>query len=33
MGTIQLEFRQLTHYTNDQRFKDAADKISHFLER
>eukprot|EP01052_Picozoa_sp_SAG31_P040274 SAG31_NODE_5795_length_2325_cov_1.352201_3_plen_102_part_00 len=32
MGTIQLEFRQLTHYTGDQRFKEAADKISHFLQ-
>jgi hypothetical protein len=31
IGTLQLEFRQLSHFSGDRRFKDAVDKISHFL--
>eukprot|EP01051_Picozoa_sp_SAG22_P013516 SAG22_NODE_1524_length_4228_cov_4.624606_2_plen_346_part_00 len=31
-GTIQLEFRQLSHYTKDPRYKNAADRISHMIE-
>ena len=32
MGTIQLEFRQLSHYTGDPKYAAACDKISHMLE-
>ena len=32
MGTIQLEFRQLSHYTGDPKYANACDKISHMLE-
>ena len=32
MGTIQLEFRQLSHYTGDPKYANACDKVSHMLE-
>ena len=32
MGTIQLEFRQLSHYTHDNKYAEAADHVSHLLE-
>jgi hypothetical protein len=32
MGTVQLEFRQLSHYTGDGKYAGAADRISHMLE-
>lgn len=32
MGTIQLEFRQLSHYTGDTKYAEAADHVSHLLE-
>ena len=33
MGTIQLEFRQLSHYTGNPRYAQACDKVSHMLEK
>ena len=33
MGTIQLEMRQLSHYTTDRKYADAADRVSHLLQR
>ena len=33
MGTIQLEMRQLSHYTGVQTYADAADRISHILKK
>jgi hypothetical protein len=33
IGTIQLEMRQLSHYTGSKQYAQAADRISHLLEK
>ena len=32
MGTVQIEMRQLSHYTGDDKYARACDRVSHMLE-